>query len=381
MRRGSESATFGPAVLRREVLKANMSSFKKVRAARLSHAKWAFSTRLCTRRSDGYIRSDIAPVAGDLCLARVVRLGNHQRLELATGRRAHLYPGDEIVVAYGNRYATDQFDAVIPDSLKPCDLVAAGGVVGTVRSRHTRTRQPTRIEPVGLLCDAGGETWNLNRFRTPIPIPLQSQAFSPSVIAVTGAGMNSGKTTTASAMVHSLKKAGLSVAAIKLTGTGSGGDLWQFLDAGADHVYDFTNVGYVSTCGLRLPELTTIIQDLIALVSTSHDVIIVEVADGLLQNETDLLLKSEVFRRSVDAMVFVAGDPMAAAFGVARLSEIGFTPSFVSGVVSASELSRVEAEQACCLPVLTLAEILGGNHVLPLVLQTLPEILAAEAAR
>tara|TARA_R110002051_G_scaffold48299_6_gene95225 strand:- start:21316 stop:22401 length:1086 start_codon:yes stop_codon:yes gene_type:complete len=361
------------------VSNANASSIKKAGTARLGQAKWAFSTRLCTRRSDGYIRSDITPAAGDLCLARVVRLGHHQRLELATGRRAHLYPGDEIVIAYGNRYAVDQFDAVVPDSLKPCDLAAAGGVAGTVRSRHSRTRQPTRIEPIGLLCDAGGETWNLNRFRT--PIPLQSQAFSPSVIAVTGAGMNSGKTTTASAMVHSLKKAGLRVAAIKLTGTGSGGDLWQFLDAGADHVYDFTNAGYVSTCGLGLPELTTIIQDLIALASTSHDVIIAEVADGLLQTETELLLKSEAFRQTVDAMVFAAGDAMAAAYGVARLSEIGFTPSFVSGLVTASELSRVEAEQACGLPVLTLAEILAGDHVLPLALQTLPEILAAEAGR
>ena len=59
---------------------------------------------------------NLIPQAGDIVLARVKKMGQHQRLELANGRRASLFVGDEVVVSYGNRYAPDQFEALVPNS-------------------------------------------------------------------------------------------------------------------------------------------------------------------------------------------------------------------------------------------------------------------------
>lgn len=50
---------------------------------------------------------DAAPVAGDLVLARVAELGQHQKLESPDGRRTSLYEGEEVIVVYGARYPAD----------------------------------------------------------------------------------------------------------------------------------------------------------------------------------------------------------------------------------------------------------------------------------
>lgn len=85
-------------------------------------------------------------------LARVERLGRHRTLHLPSGRRRTLIVGDEIVVSFGDRYASDQFEARVPGSLGPCHLVAAGGVAAEALSRHERLRGPTEIEALGFVC-------------------------------------------------------------------------------------------------------------------------------------------------------------------------------------------------------------------------------------
>ena len=95
-------------------------------------------------------------------LARVDVLGHHRGLQLSNGRRKQLFEGDEIVVAFGNRYAPSQFEAVIPKTLGPCQLVASGGVAAKAVSWHSKmTRGATQITPLGFLVDTSGETVNL----------------------------------------------------------------------------------------------------------------------------------------------------------------------------------------------------------------------------
>ena len=81
--------------------------------------------------------------------------------------------------------------------------------------------------------------------------------------------MNSGKTTTAASLIHGLKRAGLKVAAVKVTGTGSGGDLWSMSDAGAATTLDFTDLGHASTAGLPHTEVLRVANGLIDLGSAS----------------------------------------------------------------------------------------------------------------
>jgi hypothetical protein len=104
---------------------------------RLRRVKFAYTTRHVDHDAiAGLLTGALRPRAGDLVLARVDELGQHKRLELGDGRRSFLFPGDEIVVCYGNRYAPDQFEAEVPDDLSPCQLVAAGGVAARELSRH-----------------------------------------------------------------------------------------------------------------------------------------------------------------------------------------------------------------------------------------------------
>jgi len=102
----------------------------------LRSAKAAYTTRHVDLHAASQLLTGVRPRVGDLVLARVAVLGQHPKIELAHGRRAAMFPGDEIVVAYGNRYAPDQFEAEIPGDLGPCDLVAAGGVAGKVIAAH-----------------------------------------------------------------------------------------------------------------------------------------------------------------------------------------------------------------------------------------------------
>ena len=66
-----------------------------------------------------------------------------------------MLPGDEIIVCYGNRYAPDQFEALVSDDLGLCDLVASGGIASCEVNRHERMLPPTQILPIGLVGDAG----------------------------------------------------------------------------------------------------------------------------------------------------------------------------------------------------------------------------------
>jgi hypothetical protein len=283
-----------------------------------SRVSFSYVTRRVPRSLAGLVLGEAAPQPGDLVLATVESLGQHTRLHLPDGRRRQLFLGDAVVLAYGNRYAPRQFEAVVPDELAACHLVAAGGVAARVLSRHERMRAPTEVRPVGLLAGPSGRPLNLSDFA--LPSREEPPAQRPLTLAVVGASMDAGKTTTAAYLAHGLARAGRRVGFAKATGTGAGGDPWLLRDAGADPVLDFTDSGYSSTHLVSLAELERIATTLVCeLASAQVDVILLEVADGLFQHETAALLRSLRFRALTDGCLFAAGDAMAAAGGVAWL--------------------------------------------------------------
>jgi hypothetical protein len=322
---------------------------------RIDTAKRAFTTRRVDLTQRLRLLDHGIPRAGDLILARIETLGQHLRLETPHGRRAALYEGDEIVVAYGDRYAPDQFEAEVPATLEPCDLVAGGGVAGKVLSRHARMRRATRIEPIGFLADSAGRRLNLAQFALPV---REVAADRPRIIVVVGSSMNAGKTTTAAGLIHGLSRAGLIVASAKVTGTGSGGDMWSMIDAGSRRSLDFTDMGHASTAGLSPAQVERTALSLIAHVAADHpDVIVVEIADGVLQTETASLLRSRVFRGLIDGAIFAAADALGAFAGREWLLREGLPVLGVSGLVSASPLASREAEAAMGCDVLTLEQL------------------------
>jgi hypothetical protein len=326
-------------------------------ARRLARAKRAYTTRHVDAGAALRLLDDaaLAPRAGDLLLARVDRIGKHAHLEQTDGRRSALFCGDEIVVAYGPRYAPDQFEAELPARLQPCHLVAGGGVAAQVLSRHAAVPAATEITPIGLLADARGERLNLARHaiaRQPL------RGAPPVTIASVGSSMNAGKTTSAAHLIRGLVHAGCTVGAAKLTGTGSGGDPGLLRDAGAALVLDFTDAGVASTYLLDLPALLDVMQRLLSnLRAQPVDAIVVEVADGLLQRETALLLRAPEFRHAVHALLFSCGDAMAAVAGACWLREAGLPVLGIAGTLTKAPLACREAQAATGLPVFGLDEL------------------------
>jgi len=347
--------------------------------ARLRRAAWAFTTRRVRGAVCGLIHEAGTPKAGDLLLARVDAIGHHSALQLPDGRRKHLFVGDEIVLAYGNRYAPNQFEAVVPETLGPCQLVAAGGVAGKALSWHASvTKSPTQITPLGLLAGPTGEPVNLRDHalasvdRVPAP--------RPPTIAVVGTAMDSGKTQTAAFLVKGATLAGLRIGFAKITGTGSGGDTWFLKDAGAKPVLDFTDAGAVSTYLAPPAEVRRIFVTLVAhLVRSRVDAIVLELADGVLQGETAALLESPVFKEVVGGILFTAGDAMGAVAGVTWLKNRNLPPIGLGGVLTSSPLQRQESSKATGLPVFSRQDLAQEKTAIGIV--TLAERRPPEAAR
>lgn len=344
---------------------------ERIDPARLKAAKRAFVTRRADILQSQYLLGPEAqPQAGDLLLARVVALGQHRRLELVSGRRAHLFVGDEIVVAYGERYASDQFHSVLPPDLSECDLVAAGGIASQVIEKNARIKKATRIAPIGLLSDETGRPLNLAQAALPAPGPASQTRPRPQIIAVVGSSMNAGKTTTAANIAHCLNKANIRVAACKATGTGAGGDVWRLLDAGASPVLDFTDAGLASTYNASIEDMEKVLKTLLAHIAESNaQVVILEIADGLFQTETRKLLQHDYFRRLIDHIVFAAADALSASAGVQTLSSWGYSPSAISGSLVSSPLSVKETEEVTSLPVVTNEQFQFDEAILTTLLQ------------
>lgn len=340
---------------------------------RLRRASWAFTTRRVPRDvacALGPLRG--APRAGDLILARVDALGHHAGLQLASGRRKQLFVDDEIVVAYGNRYAASQFEALVPETLGPCHLAAGGGVAARAVSWHDRiAKGPTHITPQAMVVDAHGQRVNLQHFAL---YPIEHlRAPRPTVVAVVGTGMDSGKTQTAAYFVKGLTAAGLHVGYAKVTGTGAGGDTWLLKDAGAFPVLDFTDAGVATTYRVPHAHIARIFTTLIGHVARSQvDVVVVEVADGVFQCETAELLRSKPFAEYTDGVILTARDAMGASAGVAWLAGQPVPVLALGGILSAAPLQVREAHSALGLAVRNRQELATPDIALALLGGAIP---------
>ncbi|TIP99477.1 MAG: hypothetical protein E5X60_08835 [Mesorhizobium sp.] len=308
---------------------------------RITKAKRAFTTRrIPTERMRMLLSPPAEPKAGDLVLARIETLGHHKSVELPSGRKAALAATDEVVLAYGNRYAPDQFEAMVPADLGPCHMVAAGGVASRAMTWHDKTMSPTAIVPLGLVTNSCGRVLNVADFA----VAPQPARLTPPAIVIYGTSMNSGKTTTAAGLVQGLVKAGFAVGAAKVTGTGAGNDIWSMIDAGACAALDFTDAGFATTYLAPIDALVQGAQELLnSLAAAGAEIAVLEVADGLFQPETAALSKSLEFRKLTSGVLFAAGDAMGAVAGCEWLRDLGHDVLGISGLLTRSPLARREA--------------------------------------
>lgn len=331
---------------------------KSLQRSLLRKVKRAFTTRrIPAGDMRTLIRGSARPKAGDLVLATVNELGSHKRVELPNGRRAKIIPGDLIMLCYGNRYAPDQFEAIVPEDLGPCDLIAAGGIAGRELCRHERMDVPTKIIPAGLIGDADGKPLNVMDFS----LDLTKEGPRIPAIVVFGTAMNSGKTMTAGSLVRGFVADGLKVAGLKATGTGSGGDLWFMSDMGASIVADFTDAGMPSTYLAPFERIENGVLGLIDYAANQGcDVAVVEIADGLQHEETAALLSSERLRDRICGVVFAAYDSLGAQAGVEALRKNRHSLLGISGQVARSPLAMREVSQSTGMTVFSPLELQAG---------------------
>ena len=314
-------------------------------------AKWAWSTRHVPHEMDLCVRvPSRAPRAGDVVVIRVRGSGYHSGIVTRDGWRATIYPGDLIVGVMGSRYATDAFEGEI-ESWEDLYVLTNGGMFGTVRSRNASIREATPVDLVGVV--------TTNR-----PVNIKDLCFIPpasnwlprGMVLVVGAGMNSGKTTSTARLVRQLVTEGRSVGAVKVTGSVSCRDLREYRAAGARHAMDFSDYGFPSTYRCDPAELrslfTRMVQDAWG---RECEVILVEIADGVLQRETQSLLADAQIRDTVAGVLLTA--PCSAS-GLALVNEVrrlGHHLLALTGIITNAPLFMREFSERCDLPVLPTA--------------------------
>lgn len=297
-----------------------------------------------------------APRVNDVLVGRVLEIRQHTRVETDTGRHATLFPGDVVVGAFGNRYATKAYEGRVPNAASGVyHLLTTGGVLGHVVSAAEGMLEPTLIEPLGYLAAEGGGVENLGRHALR---PLPEAPRVPTIVVV-GSSMDAGKTTMLATLCYGLAAAGRRVHAGKLTGTGCLKDLHRYLDGGAAEVLDFCDAGFAATSLATPAELGEISEALITnLAAGRPDYIALEIADGLVQRETRIVLSILAGRRQVDHVLVAVHDALSIPTCIDLLErQWSLQVTAISGLVTRSPLSTAEARGLTALPCLTQYEL------------------------
>lgn len=303
----------------------------------------------------GYVPINKAPEIGDVVYGKVVSIGQHHSLENSQGRIHTIHPGTKAIFVFGNRYAPDYYEGVIPSTseFQELDLLARSGVVGTVRSKSEKIISPTKILPLGYACDSEGNVLNTRDFCMINPKKKEKKFPRAKLILVIGTAMNSGKSAAATACVYTLSIHDREVRASKVTGTASLKDILSMNDAGASHFSDFSYLGYPSTYLIEEQESVSIFNKLdLKYANNRENYWVVEIADGINQRETAMLLRSEDVRKRIHKLIFCAADSFGAIGGLEVLkTKFGLVPDAISGVCSSSPLHIKELSEYTEIPV------------------------------
>ncbi len=155
-------------------------------------------------------------------------------------------------------------------------------------------------------------------------------------------------------MVRGLVEKGVRVAACKLTGSVSHRDLFEMKSTSAAMATDFSEYGFPSTYKCEMPELLNLFHTMMAdCEQVEPAIVVVEIADGVLQRETQMLLKNREVRQRLSGVLLTAPCALSAMQGVEEVRRTGNAPIAVSGIISNSPLFIREYEERCDVPFCT----------------------------
>jgi len=292
-------------------------------------------------RSVSVIGTSDEPRVGDVVVVRVLTdSATYNMLELPTGRLAKVNPGDVLAGVLGRRRALKGFVGDVPSSIAAGDelhLLNLGGVIGSCSGHHSSLNDAIKVEVIGLACDDRGVVRNI----ADVALPRQDTlgATAPLVV-IAGACMNSGKTYAATEIIQLATRAGLRVAAAKLSGIACLRDTLNMADHGAIATASFLDCGLPSTVGAE--DLAGVARTIIARLNQSApDLIVIELGDGILGGySVESVFEDQEFLSATAALVFCASDYVSAWGGIELFRRRGIKVDLIAGSVTDSQMGE-----------------------------------------
>jgi len=302
-------------------------------------------------RTISVIESNGAPRAGDVVAVRVLTdNATYNMLELPTGRLAKVNPGDVLLGVLGRRRALKGFVGDVPATVAAGDglhLLNLGGVIGSCTGHHSSLDDAIKVEVIGLVSDDSGRVRNI----ADVGLPLR-ETLGPSapLVVIAGACMNSGKTYAATEIIQQATRAGLRVAAAKLSGIACLRDTLNMADHGAIATASFLDCGLPSTVGAD--DLAPVAKAIIARLNESApDLIVIELGDGILGGySVESVFEDAEFREAMVALVFCASDYVGAWGGIELFKRRGIKVDLIAGSVTDSKMGEDFVEREFGVP-------------------------------
>lgn len=291
------------------------------------------------------------PRAGDVVAVRALTdSATYNMLELPTGRLAKINPGDVLLGVLGRRRALKGFVGDVPATLNAGDqlhLLNMGGVIGLCTGHHSSLGDAIQVEVIGIVCNEDGRALNIADAALPMRSTLGETA---PLVMIAGTSMNSGKTYAATELIKQATRAGLRIAAAKLSGVACLRDTLNMADHGAIATASFLDCGLPSTVGVE--DLAPVAKAVIArLNESSPDLIVLELGDGILGGySVESILEDEELRSATVAIVFCASDYVGAWGGIELFRQRGLEVNLVAGSVTDSQMGQDYIEQEFGVP-------------------------------
>jgi len=292
-------------------------------------------------RSISVIVASDEPRAGDVVVVRVLTdNATYNMLELPTGRLAKVNPGDVLAGVLGRRRALKGFVGDVPTSIAAGDelhLLNLGGVIGSCSGHHSSLNDAIKVAVIGLACNDQGAVRNI----ADVALPRQeSLGATAPLVVIAGACMNSGKTYAATEIIQLATRAGLRVAAAKLSGIACLRDTLNMADHGAIATASFLDCGLPSTVGAE--DLAGVAKAIIARLNQSApDLIVIELGDGILGGySVESVFKDQEFLDATAVLVFCASDYVSAWGGIELFRRRGITVDLMAGSVTDSQMGE-----------------------------------------
>src|SRR5205085_1658493 len=180
--------------------------------------------------------------------------------------------------------------------------------------------------------------------------PREKLGASAPLVIVAGTCMNSGKTYAVTELIKQATRAGLRVAAAKLSGVACLRDTLNMADHGAVATASFLDCGLPSTVGAL--DLAPIAKAVIARLNESApDMIVIELGDGILGGySVDSVFDDAELRASTSAIIFCASDYVGAWGGIELFNRRGIRVDLVAGSVTDSQMGQDYIEREFNVP-------------------------------